>query len=379
MTFPALMPGLMAEWELTETDAGWVAGMYFAGYAAAVPLLSALTDRIDARPLVAVSALVAGASVLAFAFWVEGFWPAVAMRFLTGIGIAGVHMPGLGLLAERLEGPARRRGSGIYAACYALGTATSFLIAGVVAAAYDWRAAFLVSGLAPLLVLPLLAAIGPPRHRTAPNGAPSTALLDFRPVLRNREALAYIVAYAGNTWEVFGIRAWFVTFLVFNMALPGNEGFGWNAAILSAVAAFLGVPAGIAVAEISVRRDRRVVIGTTALLSVAVALVIAGMVQAATPIVVALLMLHGISSYGDAPSISSGVVEAAEEGQRGATLAVFALAGFLPGLVAPLLIGIVLHAAGGIGSPTAWTWAFAVLALGSLVSAAAMRLARRPT
>lgn len=379
MTFPALMPRLMAEWDLSETDAGWVAGMYFAGYALAVPLLSALTDRIDARPLVAASALLAGGSVLAFAFWVEGFWLAMAMRFLTGIGIAGVHMPGLGLLAERLEGPARRRGSAIYAACYALGTANSFLIAGVVTSAQDWRTAFVVSGLAPLLLLPLVAGIGPPRHREARNPARPTALLDFRPVIRNREALAYIVAYAGNTWEVFGIRAWFVAFLAFSMALPANAEFTWNAAVLSAVAAFLGVPAGIAIAELAVRRDRRIVIATTALLSVAVALVIAGLVEAATPIVVALLMLHGVTSYGDAPSISSGVVEAAEDGYRGATLAVFALAGFLPGLVAPLLIGIVLQAAGGIGSSTAWTWAFVVLAMGSVVSAAAMRLARRPT
>lgn len=379
MTFPALMPTLMVEWDLSESDAGWIAGMFFAGYALAVPFLSTLGDRMDARPVVIAAALVTGVSVFAFAFWVEDLWAAMLMRFLSGIGIAGVHMPGLGLLAERLTGAARARGSAIYAACYALGTAGSFLIAGAVSAAFDWRAAFVVSGLAPILVVPLIAAIGPPLHpRKAPDEAKPTAMLDFRPVLRNRNALAYIVAYAGNTWEVFGVRTWFVAFVAFSVTWSGYDGAGWNAAVLSAIAAFVGVPAGIAVAELAVRRNRRVVIAATAGVSVLVALVIAVLVEAPAPLLVALLMLHGVTSYGDAPSISSGVVEAADEGRRGATLAVFALAGFIPGFVAPLVIGIVLEAAGGLGSPDAWRLAFVVIALGSVVSMLAMRIARPP-
>jgi MFS family permease len=378
MTFPALMPRLMTEWSLSETEAGLVAGMYFAGYAFAVLPLAALTDRIDARPLVAFCAVLAGVSVLLFAFWVEGFWLAAAMRFLTGIGIAGVHMPGMTLLAGRLDGPGRQRGSAIYAACYALGTANSFLIAGLTASIYGWRVAFIVSGVMPLLVPLLLVGLGAPHRREARSAPRPTALLDFRPVVRNREALAYILAYAGNTWEVFGVRAWFVTFLAFSMALPGNSSYVWNAPVLSAVSALLGVFAGIALAEVSARGLRRTVITTTALSSVAVALAIAGTVEAATPLVVALLLLHGMTSYADAPSISSGVVEAAEDGYRGATLAVFALAGFLPGLVAPLVIGMLLQTMGGAASSVAWTFAFLVLALGSVVSAAAMRLTRSP-
>ena len=47
--FPALLPTFIGEWQLTKTDAGWINGIYFAGYLAAVPVLVSLTDRVSPR------------------------------------------------------------------------------------------------------------------------------------------------------------------------------------------------------------------------------------------------------------------------------------------------------------------------------------------
>lgn len=41
------------------------------------------------------------------------------------------------------------------------------------------------------------------------------ALLDFRPVFRNRSAMAYALSYAVHTWEMNALRGWAVTFLSF--------------------------------------------------------------------------------------------------------------------------------------------------------------------
>ncbi len=38
-TFPALQPALLAEWAMSNTEAGWINGIYFAAYMAAVPVL----------------------------------------------------------------------------------------------------------------------------------------------------------------------------------------------------------------------------------------------------------------------------------------------------------------------------------------------------
>ena len=47
--FPALLPYFLKLWGLSNGQAGWINGIYFAGYTAAVPLLTSITDRIDAR------------------------------------------------------------------------------------------------------------------------------------------------------------------------------------------------------------------------------------------------------------------------------------------------------------------------------------------
>ena len=39
---------------------------------------------------------------------------------------------------------------------------------------------------------------------------------DFAAALGDREIVRYVVAYAGNLWEVFAVRAWFVPILTFN-------------------------------------------------------------------------------------------------------------------------------------------------------------------
>jgi hypothetical protein len=100
-TFAAVMPEITPAWRLSASEAGWISGIYFAGYAAAVPILASLTDRSDGRWVFAGSSLVGAGASLAFAGYADGFWMALVLRFLSGVALAGVHMPGLKLLAER--------------------------------------------------------------------------------------------------------------------------------------------------------------------------------------------------------------------------------------------------------------------------------------
>ena len=54
----------------------------------------------------------------------------------------------------------------------------------------------------------------PARERRAHVPSP-TALFDFRPVLRNRSAMAYALAYCAHTWEMNSLRGWAVAFLTY--------------------------------------------------------------------------------------------------------------------------------------------------------------------
>ena len=109
MTFPAVLPEVSADWQLSASEAGWIGGIYFAGYAIAVLFLVGATDRFDGRWIVVGSSLLGAGASFAFAGLADGFWPALAARFLGGIALAGVHMPGLVLLIERIRGPKQAR------------------------------------------------------------------------------------------------------------------------------------------------------------------------------------------------------------------------------------------------------------------------------
>ena len=58
LSFAALTPLFIAEWNISNADAGWIAGISAFGYMAVVPFLMSLTDRIDARRVFLVGACV---------------------------------------------------------------------------------------------------------------------------------------------------------------------------------------------------------------------------------------------------------------------------------------------------------------------------------
>lgn len=372
MTFPAVLPEVSADWRLSASEAGWIGGIYFAGYAAAVPLLATAADRFDGRWIVVGSSVLGAGASFAFAGLADGFWPALGIRFLGGIALAGVHMPGLVLLTERVEGPSQGRGISIYTSSYALGSAGSFLVSGIADALFGWRAAFLAGGIGPLLAIAAVVCLAPAPTRRARAGP----TLDFGSVLRNRPFMAYVVGFAGNTWEVFGIRVWFVACLAWTLRIPGNEVALPNLALISGLASLAGVPVSIAVAELAARRNRACVIGATCLVSVAVCLALAATAGGAIAVVLALLILLQITSFADVGALAAGAVALSDPARRGAALAVYALAGFTTGFVGPAAVGLSLDRFGGAASGPGWTAAFLIMAVGSMAAGLAVWTAR---
>lgn len=127
---PALLPGVIAAWHLSKTEAGWLVGIFFVGYVAAVPVLVALTDRLPARRVYIFGAACAAIAQLGFSLVADGFWSGMIFRVLAGIGWAGNYMPGLKAIADTLEGDAQSRAVSWHAAGSGIAGAASFAIAG---------------------------------------------------------------------------------------------------------------------------------------------------------------------------------------------------------------------------------------------------------
>jgi MFS family permease len=372
MGVPTVLPNIQSEWHLSASQVGWVGGIYFAGYAVAAPILSGAADRIDGRWVLAGSSVLGAAASFAFGAYADGFWLALVLRFVSGVAVAGIHMPGLKMLADRMHGPAQVRGAAIYTSSYALGNAASALIAGIASSMFDWRAPFVAGGVGALLAIPALAFLpSGPVH-----GPVRVARAGFGSLLRNRGLMAYTLGFAGNTWEVFAVRVWFVSCLSWTLHLPGNDIALPNLGIVSGLAALLGVPVSIAVAELAVRCGRPAVIMVTCLISVLVCLALAMTAGGNILIVLPLLVLLQVTSFADVGALSAGAIAATTPFQRGSALGFYAMVGFSSGFLGPTVTGFVIGHFGGVASAAGWAGAFATMGLGSAVAGWAVWYAR---
>ena len=379
LTFATTLPQISADWGLSAGQAGWIGGIYFAGYAIAVPILGSASDRASGRRLYVASSLLAAVASFAFAIWAHGFATALALRFVGGIAFAGVHMPGLKLLVDRVRPGRQARAAALYTSSYAVGSAGSLLIAGLVEAALGWRAAFVAAGIGPLLAIAALTLLPAAPARPELRTLSRSRLLDFRPVLRNRALLAYVAGFAGNTWEVFAVRVWFVAYLAWAVSLPGNRLSLPPLGVIAGLASLAGLPVSIVMAEIADRHGRERVIIAACLVSVVVCLALAATAGGPIGIVMTLLILVQVTSFADVGALAGGAVAAADPARRGTALALYALAGYATGFLGPVAVGIVLDWFGGAASPRGWSAAFVTIALGSAVAAFAVRRAPAPS
>ncbi|WP_197531967.1 MFS transporter [Paramagnetospirillum magneticum] len=358
--FPALLPAFVTEWGLSNTEAGWISGVLFAGYTLAVPVLTTLTDRMDAKRVYLCGALVAGISCLLYAVAAEGFWSALALRFLAGVGLAGTYMPGLKALVDRTRGPKQARWISFYTASFSLGTSGSFMIIGAVAELWGWKSAFALAGVAALAAFALVLAQLEKAEPIPP--AQPVNPFDFGPVFRNRAAMGYVLGYAAHVWELFGARSWMVAFLAWVLASQPGAG-GPSPTTAATIGALLAMASSVIGADLAIRFDRRRVCALAMVSSALLAAVIGFLGGLPYGIVVGLMLLYNVLIQIDSAALTTGAVMAAEPERRGATIAIHSLLGFGAGFVGPLAFGMVLDLAGGGNSSLAWGLAFASLAV----------------
>jgi len=371
-TVPALLPVFIDVWALSNTEAGWLTGVWAGAYVLAVPVLVSLTDRIDAKKIYLISVSLATLTHMGYAFLADGFWSAFFLRALAGMCWAGTYMPGLKVLSDRLEGAAQTRGVSWHAAGVGLSGAFSFLISGLVSDWLGWQWAFGVAGVCTVVAF-LIMWLGMPDHVPVVVQAKHErpALLDFRPVLRNRSALAYSLAYGVHAWELFAFRSWGVTFLTFAAVSFGGAPDLLGPTSVAFVMGLLGTWSSVTGNEICIRFGRQRVVLWVMVSTIVVAVVIGLSAAIGYGTAVALCLIYNSLIYGDSSALTAGASGSAKPGQRGATLAVHSTLGYLGGFLGPLFLGIILDLAGG-ESVIGWTLAFGHLAVVMIIGIVAI-------
>jgi MFS family permease len=67
--WPIYLIDLQLQWELSNSEAGWVSGSFYIGYVVATPFLVSLTDTFDARKLYSISCIIGSAGLLFFSLF----------------------------------------------------------------------------------------------------------------------------------------------------------------------------------------------------------------------------------------------------------------------------------------------------------------------
>lgn len=376
-SFPALMPRLFEAWALSTREAAWVNAAFYAGYMLVSPVLTTLTDRVDARRLVLASCAVGVVSAVAFATLGEHFAAALFTRALSGAATAGSFMPGLRALTDRTHVSKQSRYIGYYMGSFALGTSLSYAACELLAAGFGTEVALLSMALGPLLALALCYAVLWPLEVQARRAQPLVP--DPRPVLRNRSMLGFVCCYGLHTWELFTLRSWGVAFLTFAQRREGYVApLWWAPATVLALANVLTAPASVLGVEAAQRVGRARWIGLS-MVSSALGLAALGFSQHLPSVFACLLVLAiGMLMGADSATLTSGLVESSPPAQRGLGMAVHTTVGFAGAFLGPLSFGLLLDATGGVERSGAWITSFLVsgaltLSLGFAVRRFALR------
>jgi ACS family hexuronate transporter-like MFS transporter len=226
---PALAPALRADFHLTNEGYGLILAAFSVAYALAAPLSGLLIDRVGLNRGISAAAGLWGLAGIATAF-ATGVGGLVGCRAWLGVAQAG-GVPATGkAIASYLHPEERALGNALSQIGLGLGAMLAPPLAIWLAMRWDWRAAFLVTGVATLAWIPLWNAVA----RAAPCKEFPAARpgLNAGEVFRDKQLWAFIAANvlgmtAYTLWTnwttVYLVEAWQPP-LFFNL---GGLAGGW--------------------------------------------------------------------------------------------------------------------------------------------------------
>jgi MFS family permease len=365
----AAIPALVAEFGLSSfMQSAYTSGVqagFVVGCVASAIL--GLADRGDPRRLIAVSAL-AGAAANALLLVVDpASLVAPALRFATGVAMAGVYPVGMKLASTWARGDMGLM-VGILVGALTLGSASPHLFTAF--GGIDWRIPVTVASLTAFAAAVLINFAGIGENRApSPRFDPSAVLNAWRDVPLRLANLGYL----GHMWELYAMWAWIVVFLHASFALTLAPDVAPTAAKL---AAFATVGAGaIGCVAAGFLADR---LGRTTLTIVAMAISGScaagiGMLFGGSPaLLVAVCVVWGISIVADSAQFSASIAELCDRARVGTMLTVQTAAGFTLTLISIHLLPHWVEAMG-------WRYAFVPLSIGPAIGVWAMvRLRQHP-
>ena len=364
----AVLGDMQAESPMSETIAALLTSSVTAGFVIGALSLSilGLADRYDPRLVFATAAVAAALANAGLLLVPIGHDGAIAMRFITGVCLAGVYPVGMKIM---VGWGLHDRGLlvGLLVGGLTLGSAFPHLLAWIGGA--QWR---LTTGIASMLALlaalmMLKVSLGPWHARASrfDPGAIRLAWVDQR--LRRA-----FMGYLGHMWELYALWAWVG---VAAAASYSTRMASDDANSLAKLTAFIAIGSGALMCPLAgIYADR---IGKARITIIAMA--ISGSAAIATavafggpvPLVFVLFVIWGLAVIPDSAQFSALVADIAPAESAGSLMTLQTALGFLLTLITVQLTPL-------LASRVGWPVVLAALALGPVFGIFAMRPLQKP-
>lgn len=324
-----VLPDIIEAFDRPDSSAGiLVASASLPGVAAA-PVIGVLADRVG-RKRVLVPCLTLFAITGALTALAPGFWILIGLRFLMGIGTAGLINLAVVLIGDHYEGPERVRQVGRNAAVLTSGLALLPLLSGILAEIGSWRLALAPSALGIVTAVAATRAL----DDVSPPGTTTGLAEQIRAAAETLRTPAIAATIAS------GFLIFVMIFGLFLTALPVHleEQFGLSAAprgLLLGIPSITSTVIALNLASLRARLGLRnlLVAGGAAF---GIALLGIGLAPTVWGAVVGLLV-YGAGEGATVPSLQEVTAARSGASQRGVVLAAWVAAVRLGQATGPLL------------------------------------------
>ncbi len=199
---------IKADLGLTDAQFGAIGGLAFALlYSILGVPLAYLADRTS-RSAVIAGSLAVWSGFTALCGMATGYWQLFLYRLGVGVGEAGGVAPSYALIADYFPPEKRARALAIYSLGIPVGLAGGTLLGAYIAALVDWRTAFIVMGVAGIVLAPIFKYVvrDLPRPATAAKATPVSAVF---PILAKKPAF-WLMAFAASFSSLcgYGLALW---------------------------------------------------------------------------------------------------------------------------------------------------------------------------